>query len=329
MTTAATGYTSSTTYPADAVVYWRVQALDENLQGQSWSCAAPAAGRCQPGAPPSSFQRVLPLPGVFSGNLPGGVGVPVLRWNPVLGAISYDVHVDWANGKTSDLTVASTAFTPTTFYGNGIWRWKVRANFPSGTTRSVSGGYLPAQEYVRRMDRTPSVRGTKSATRVVVSWDPDAAASQYRVEVSRSNGFNQVLDRADTKTTSFAPNLSRPGYAAGGTFHWRVASLDDGDNQGGWTTGVFTLPRALTAHVSGLPRKGRRGDVTVMVRDANHQAIRSARVRVTGRGLRSASRRTSRTGAAKFSLRPHRAGTLTFTITRKGYRSTAVTVGVS
>lgn len=335
--TSSTAYTSSTTYPADGVVYWRLRALDENLKGQTWSCRAPVSGRCATPDPTnvdalktyySSFQRVLPVPSPFSGNPTGGLGIPVLSWNPVPGAISYDVHADWVDGRTSDTTVSSTAFTPTSFFGNGIWRWKVRANFPSGASGKVSGGYFPAQDYVRRMDRTPNVRGENTSTRVLLSWDPDPAAARYRVEISRSNAFGRTLDQVDTRTTAFAPDIASGAYADGGTYHWRVASVDDGRNTGAWTTGTFVLPKAFRVTVSGLLRKGRRGIATAFVRGADRRAVRGARVRVTGRGLRSATRKTNREGAAAFKLRPRRASTLTFTITRKGYRDATATLVV-
>lgn len=328
LTTAGTGYTSATTYPADSVIYWRVQALDENLQGQSWSCAAPISDRCPSGAAPSSFQRVLPVPSPLQGNPTAGFEIPLLAWSPVPGAISYNLHADWVDGRESDITVSSTAFTPTTFYGNGIWRWKVKANFPSSQGPPVAGGYFPAQDFVRRMDRTPNVRGTKTRDRVLLQWDPDPAAVAYRVEIARSSGFGSAVDRAETKATAFAPDLSRRLYADGGTLYWRVASVDDGKNLGAWTTGTFVFPRALRVSISGYARKGTSTRVRIVVRDADRRPVRGARVRVTGKGLRSATRRTDADGIARFSVLPRRLAKLTFAVSRKGYRDAATTLQV-
>ena len=47
VTTDATSYSSNTTYPPDTVLYWRVRADDENLNGLTWS------------SPSGSFQKTL------------------------------------------------------------------------------------------------------------------------------------------------------------------------------------------------------------------------------------------------------------------------------
>ncbi len=326
VTTALTAFTSSTTYPSDAIVYWRVRVLDENLRGQGWSCAAAVDGRCPSAAPPGSFQRTLPAPAPAPGNPTGGEGIPVLSWSPVTGAVSYTLHVAQTDGKEKEFTVASTSFTPTTFYGNGIWHWKVKANFPTTSTNKVSGGFFPAQDYVRLIGRTPNVRGVKTATRVLLSWDPDPEATRYRVDISSTTGFGQAVESTRTQTTSFAPDLSRRAYQDGGTLYWRVASVDDGNNTGAWTTGHFTFPKGINVALRGRLRRGQAGAVTVRLRDAKGNAVSGAKVRVTGKRLRSVSRRSGKDGLATFRLRPGRRGTLTFRVTRKGYRDATATL---
>lgn len=327
--TAATTHTSSTTYPADAVVYWRVRALDENLRGQGWSCSAPAAdGRCAKSAPPASFKRTLPVPSPAPTNPSGGEGIPVLSWSPVSGAVSYTLHVDQTDGKSKEFTVASTSFTPTSFYGNGVWRWKVRANFPTTNGTKVSGGFFPAQDYVRLIGRTPNVRGVKTASRVLLIWDPDPEASRYRVDIATTTGFGARVESATTETNSFAPSLVQRAYQDGGTLFWRVASVDDGNNTGAWTTGRFEFPKGIDVSLVGRLRRGQTGTVRVVLRDAKRRAVANAKVRVTGKGLRSVARRSGKTGTTTFRLRPKRRGTLTFSISRKGYRDVTATMRV-
>ena len=315
MTTSSTAYTSSTTYPADTKLFWRVGAIDERGVRLDWSATG-------------SFVRRLPVSSPVAGNPLGGSDIPALAWLPVPGAVSYDIHADHVDGRTSDFTVFSTAFTPTEFYGNGTWHWKVRANFPASTSRTVSGGYFAAQEYVRTVGRTPNVRGTGTPTRVLLSWDPDPAARSYRVEVSPSSGFGDRVDRLTTKTTSWAPDLSAALYQDGGTLYWRVTSVDAGNNAGPYTTGRFVLPKGLRVRVSGLLRHRVAGKVTVTVTDAKGKAVRGAKVRVTARGLRSAARRSGAGGAATFKLNARRAGVVTVTVTRRGYRDAVATTNV-
>ena len=316
MTTSSTAYTSSTTYPSDTKLYWRVGAIDERGVRLDWSATG-------------TFVRRLLASTPAPGNPTGGSDIPVLAWTPVLGAISYDVHVDYVDGETKDVTVFSPSLTPTEFYGNGIWHWKVRANFPTTSgAKNTSGGYFPAQEYVRTVGRTPNVRGSVTASRVLLSWDPDPTAKTYSVEVSASSGFGDSVDRVSTKTTSYAPTLAGAPYDGGGRLFWRVASVING-NVGPYTTGTFILPRAIHATLSGYLQHGLAGTISVELKDAKGHAVHNAKVRVTGRGLRSATRRSSKAGVATFRLKAKRAGELlTFTVTRRGYRDAVATTVV-
>jgi len=128
-TTDATAYTSSSTYPADAPLYWRVRANDWIGQGLTWS----AEGQ---------FVRRLPAP-VPLGSIPAGGGepIPVLSWSAVQGAIGYEVHVDKVNGLSANLSFPAGAAAPVEWYGVGVWRWKVRANFPTATGLTTTSAY--------------------------------------------------------------------------------------------------------------------------------------------------------------------------------------------
>src|SRR5213076_2839144 len=104
VTTDATAFTSSSTYPADSTLYWRVRANDERGVGLTWSSV-------------ETFTRQLPAPQPDTDNPTGGRTIPLLKWAPVEGAVSYDMHVDQPNGSQLDFNVRGTAFTPTVHYG--------------------------------------------------------------------------------------------------------------------------------------------------------------------------------------------------------------------
>lgn len=302
--TASTAYASTKAYPADTRLYWRVRANSLN-----WS-------------PPRSFRRRLPVPAIAA-NPPGGETIPVLSWHPVQGATSYDMHVDQADGTARDFNMRSTHFTPTLFYGTGIWRWKVRANFPG----NVHGGYSALQEYVRHINPPAAVRVGLARNRMLFTWSPDRAATNYRLQISSSDSFVTTVENVTTPLTSFAPLLTRSAYVNGGRLWWRLAVVDQGGNVGAYTTGIVALPRAMTVAVRGSLRRGRRGTLLVSVRDAKGRALGNASVTASGAGAR-ARKRTSRKGTAAVRVRPSRRGTVTIRVTRRGFKTGSARVGV-
>src|SRR5204863_3744439 len=64
--TDATAFTSSSTYPADSTLYWRVRANDERGIGLTWSNI-------------ETFTRQLPAPQPDTDNPTGGRTIPLLK----------------------------------------------------------------------------------------------------------------------------------------------------------------------------------------------------------------------------------------------------------
>ncbi len=71
--TSSTAYTSSSTYPADSLLYWRVRANDINDTHLRWSEEHPVVG---------TFRRLLDTPVPSDGNPTGGQLIPTLSWEP-------------------------------------------------------------------------------------------------------------------------------------------------------------------------------------------------------------------------------------------------------
>lgn len=240
VTTDATAFTSSSTYPANTVLYWRVRANDWTGQGLNWSAT-------------QTFVRTLPSPVPSPNNATGGEPIPALTWSSVQGAVGYEVHVEQADGTKKDFTLSASAFTPTSWYGVGVWRWQVRALFPTASGAAVSSGYSEPVEVVRTLDPPSGARGVKSGSRIVISWDPDPAAKAYEVQVSPSDGFERMLESHRTDNTSWAPNLDLSRPPNNGRLYWRVAAIDSGGNVGSFTGGSFGKSVAIhgckaTAH---------------------------------------------------------------------------------
>ena len=313
--TDSTAFTSTSTYPADAQLYWRVRATDDNLtaaqSGLGWST-------------PRSFTRRLPIPSLLPDNPLDGPGIPVFAWSPVGGAVSYDMHVEQADGTKRDFTMRSTAFTPTTFYGTGVWRWQVRANF-KGTTRPVSGGFTAMTPFARRINPVSGLRTTHSGSSVALSWDPLTMARQYRVQISTSDSFSTLVEETLTEGTSYAPRMTSPVWTSGQSLYWRVAAMDEGYNVGAWASTRLRQAAAMRVRARGAVAVGRTTTVTVTVTDAKRRPIGAALVRIGGAGSGTA-KRTSSKGTVRLRVRGVRAGKVTLRAEKRGYVPTAATV---
>lgn len=227
ITTDGTGYTSSSTYPANALMYWRVRANDWAGQGLNWS-------------PVQTFTRRLPAATPLAGNARGGDGEPVLSWTGVPGAVAYSVHIEQADGSFTDSTVDSTAFTPTRRSGVGTVFWQVRALFPTTLlATSIGGGFFSPQPYVLTLSAPRQARGHRAGRRFVISWSPDAAATRYQVQVARSDSFDAstVIDQHIVDGSSWAPDIDYRLASNRHRLYWRVAALDALGTAGAFASG--------------------------------------------------------------------------------------------
>jgi hypothetical protein len=245
VTTDATAYTSSSTYPADTVLYWRVRANDWTGQGLNWS-------------PARTFVRRLPVPTPAASAPTTSTGIPPISWSPVLGAISYDIHVEQPDGTHSDFSSESSTATFEKYWGTGIGRWQVRAEFPtSAAGGKVAGGYSPPQSILLTLAAPRSARGVKAGSRFVVSWAADANAKRYQVEISTTTGFNSRIDSHRVDGTTWTPDIDLSKKQNRRTLYWRVASVDARGGVGSFASGRFG--GAAPSCASGKHRKTHSG----------------------------------------------------------------------
>jgi hypothetical protein len=305
--TQATSYTPTEAYPADTVLYWRVRVTDVKDRGLTWSSTG-------------TFRRRLPIPVPAADNPLGGPTIPALSWAPVQGAESYSFHADQSDGTKRDFTQSGTVFTPWVFYGTGVWRWQVRANFPGG----ASSGWSATKPFTRTIPPPDGVNATYAGGRMVLKWEPSVMAKAYRVEISPSNSFSSLAYRATTENLAIAPPLSGNAFSDGGKLYWRVAAVDEGNNVGGYATGTFKTPKRMIVRLSGGVARGARAQIVVKVTDVKGHAVRGARVKLSG-AARAHSRRTNKRGVAKLAARGRRAGTARVTVARSGYKRAVVT----
>jgi protein-S-isoprenylcysteine O-methyltransferase Ste14 len=306
--TDSTAYTSNTTYPADTVLYWRVRADDENLIGLTWSG-------------PRTFQKRLEAPVPGSGNATRGDYIPTWTWDPVRGAVSYDVHVDLPDGTQRDLAgLRTAALTPVLMYGTGVFRWKVRANFPRQPFGTVAGPYSGTHVFTRTIAEPIGVRSDDSKRYPLLLWDPKPGPKAYRVQISTRADFQTAVEDVYTDNTSYAPPLTHPAYAMGLTLYWRVAAVDEGRNTGDWSpVQRIGLVKQLRLSAQGTPQRKRLRKIVVTVRGAGNAPVAGATVRLSGAGARAARVRTNRKGSATFRVRATKRGMIVFQATKSGY----------
>ena len=318
VTTASTSYTPFTVHPADTTLYWRVRADDENLIGLTWSTAR-------------TFQRKLPTPTITPGNPTIGDFTPLFSWSNVTGASGYTFALDGPSGEHQEwpgnrLTLASFVY----LFGPGIWRWRVRAEFPKLPSGVVTGPWSAYAPFTRTLSEPSGARTSFSGNHVLLAWNWKLGAKDFRVQISQRPDFSTTLEDVTTDNTSYAPLLTNPFYATGGTLYWRVAARDKAFNVGDFSQAQrIDIAQRLKVAVNRQARRKRWTKVVVTVSDPLNHAVAGATVRVTGAGIKAKSGRTKSTGKVTLKLRPRKKGRLTFSATKPGYAAGSLSMRVS
>jgi hypothetical protein len=227
--TDATAYVSNSTYPANTPLYWRVRANDWIGQGLNWS-------------PTRQFVRILSAPQPAPFGASAALATTPLVWSSLQGAIAYDVHIDQADGKAKNYTFQAPSASFVEYYGTGgFGHFEVRAEFPTSRPGvNVPGPYsAPMQTPTLTLPPPSKARGTKSGSRVLITWSPVRDAKRYRVEISKSNGFARNLETHTVDGTSWAPNIDLSRKGNRGRLYWRVAPVDAHNGVGSFAAGTF------------------------------------------------------------------------------------------
>ncbi len=328
--TDSTAYTSNTTYPSDATLYWRVRADAENgkttMVSLTWSAI-------------ETFTKQLPKPVLDPDNPTSGSLLPTIRWSTVPGAVSYDVHMVDPEGDAETFTnIPAPAGTFIKMTGVGVATWEVRANFPTDSSQVVHGPYSLPGAFTHTIPEPTNAADEVGERRLLFTWDPRPRADHYRVQVSTRADFLTTVENVNTQTTAYAPLLINGTYTAGGTFYWRVAVVDTDSNVGDYTpVRSFALPPITTpggsggggstpvaqkfkVMSSGSPTRNKLKTITLTVRNASFQPVAGASVRVSGAGVRAATKQTGATGKVSFRIRARRyPGRVTFRLTKAGF----------
>jgi hypothetical protein len=324
VTTAGTEFTAQKTYIAATTLYWRVQAQDENNNGLTWSETR-------------TFEVDLDAPTLDPATpTVGDASLPVLRWFPVPGAVSYTLRIHEPNDNTPDTFPGfpSIAASFEKITGTGLFTWEIRADFPKLTGGTTPGPWSDDADYTHTIKEPMNPVSSAGANRLVMSWDAKTGTKQYKVQVSKREDFNPSFETKTTDNPDWAPTLTNSNYTSGGTFYWRVAAIDGDGNVGAYATNpaTFTLPaisggggggpsaKQFEVTFSGKLIKNRARDITVKVRDsATLNAVSGASVRAYGAGVSVTTKTTNSSGVAKFHLKPTQLAKVTFRVSKTGY----------
>jgi len=153
------------------------------------------------------------------------------RWNPVPGAVGYEVEVnksvDFAPGSRvccpvsflSGVTSISTSYTPeVVLENNNQYFWRVRAIDPTKNAGAWNVGpqfsksfnnVVPTVRNLRMVDNPSPAEGAFETSVPIVAWDPVPGASAYEVEVtvytSGCDWTSRERWRSTTATTAWTP----------------------------------------------------------------------------------------------------------------------------
>jgi hypothetical protein len=238
----------------------------------------------------------------------------------VTGASGYTFSIDGPDGghqEWSNLRMPAAAFVY--LFGPGIWRWRVRAEFPKagGFVTGPWSSYVP---FTRTLSEPSGAATSSSGNHVLLSWNWKLGAKDFRVQISQRPDFTTTLEDVTTDNTSYAPLLTHPFYVNGGSFYWRVAARDKGFNNGDWTQAQrIDIAQHLRVAVDRPVPRRRWTRVLVTVSDPMLKRVSGATVRISGAGIRPKTGRTNRQGRISFRLRPRKRGRLLFTASKQGF----------
>lgn len=235
-----TTYTSTAQIYANRTYWWRVQAVDSDANGLTWSTQE------------TTFLRETPQLTLLSPiNNVSAAGTTAFRWQAQAYARGYDVEIYKNDDPTFSAAnrVANASNLLTTAYtwnkalapSASAYRWRVRRVDASGNP----GDWSTAGRFFVNAG-TPNIIAPGSGAvqppdGPVLEWEPLVGAATYTVTVTPSGGGSAVI--ANTVSTAWAATTK---FNAG-TYNWTLAAKDASGNTLGQAQSTFTVDAALVA----------------------------------------------------------------------------------
>ena len=280
----ASSYTTKTTSlvvpdpKADGVYNWRVRAQLGN--GLYTSFSAPWSYKIGP------LKQVLPTsPGDSE-----SVEDVELRWEPVLGAKTYELQVstdqDFNTIVDTKVDIKSTTYSPPTTYLNDDYYWRVRARNNQGETfdwNLVTTKRLFQRNWLAQP--TPQFPPDSIAPAIgddlYFQWSPVQHATRYQLDVGTDPNFstlNVTYRSCFTAATTYTPGYYLPPTnelcmpAQGAVYYWRVRALDDPAG----VQGIYSPIRSFVYNSGEVAHTSPADGATVAVPTLTWQSARDA-----------------------------------------------------
>ncbi|RYB95503.1 hypothetical protein EUA93_14830 [Nocardioides oleivorans] len=217
-------------------LYWRVLAVDQT-GSSAWARAeAPVTALKVPtGVQVSSAgNQILPP-----------VSPPIIRWEGVPGAVSYDVEMDAEGDNVGGILredIRSTTYVWPDPQGVGEregfedFYVRVRARFENNMQSAWSGwtsynvSQLPpvtSQSCATGLVCAPNattgqVQPSTTVQDVVLAWDPIKGAKQYEIWVALDADFNTQIEKRTVYSTRYSPTTTWDNN----TYYWKVRAIN-------------------------------------------------------------------------------------------------------
>jgi hypothetical protein len=246
--TTATSYTPTRVLRA-GTLYWQVQAIDGS-GASGWTGSSVAIGDlAKPANVTVSPEVALPP-----------ISPPVISWDAVPGAVSYDVEMD-AEGDGVGGTVKDVKTTTYVWpdpqgvgerEGTEDFHVRVRAKFDNGlqsewtdyikydvkqlpdVTSSTCGTQL-----VCAPDPSTGVRPRVEVQDVVFDWDPVKGAKEYEIWVALDPDFNTQIEKRKVLSTRYSPVTTYDNN----TYYWKVRAYNAAGEPTPWPASPSVFDR--------------------------------------------------------------------------------------
>ena len=233
-------YTATDKLYPEGTLYWRVQAVDSDDNGLTWSEV-------------QTFTKQSPQVSLTSPVGNSNVsGTTPFRWVPQAFAKSYDIEV-YANddatyssankvSAASANNVRTSAFVPgdTLPVSSEFYRWRVRRTDSDNNKGpwSQAGRFRVAPGAVELL--APALGGSTPPNGALLQWSQVQGAATYAVTLTPPTGSPLNVT---TAASAWAPTTN----LAGGTYTWTVTPRDASGNPIGSASSSFTVDNRLEA----------------------------------------------------------------------------------
>jgi len=161
---------------------------------------------------------------------------PVLRWNSVSGAATYQLQVskvpDFTTLALNIASVGGTEFQTTDLDGSTKYYWRVRAGNSGAENWSVTWSFTTGSGTPETVTLVSPIDGaTNVELELMLSWNQALKATAYELQLATDNQFNNIVFDFSTSGTS----LMIDELIHGQVYYWRVRgtnSVTDGE----WST---------------------------------------------------------------------------------------------